>query len=566
MFTRPNWLPFVVLALSVPVTVLAQESGGQAAAGAGASQGSAVEQLIGELAGLRARIADVDAKIDGVTNAQRIVFEFQRRERWRAHHERLNQLGVAVEQVGLATLDSSIVAFAREALEAELEAKHAGLTDVRVEALDQLDTVSETPPELLVEAEIRFSQINREIDVLMRAIAEDYDLAPALGMNLAEAAAAHDSAMVERAELVSAALEYGHDQVAEFRSWMGKPGVDTVAVSYRISAAEERITGSTASLEAMSGLLERRGIDVSYYRRLVLATTGVITTEVLDTRVLGGLLAQWGTLAREWLIANVGVLVLRLLLIILVLFIAGRAARVARAAARQGVKHLELSSLIKNLVVSGASKSTWVIALFVILSILGIDLGPALAGLGIVGFVVGFALQDTLANFASGLMIMIYRPFDVGDFVTAGGVTGKVKDLTLVSTVIQTLDNKRIMIPNGKVWGDVINNATAERVRRVDMVFGISYSDDVDEARAVLEDVLSEDDRVLADPAPMVRVESLGDSSVNLFCRPWCRTEDYWDLYWDLTRVVKKRFDSEGITFPFPQRDVHVHNEGAPSS
>jgi small conductance mechanosensitive channel len=230
------------------------------------------------------------------------------------------------------------------------------------------------------------------------------------------------------------------------------------------------------------------------------------------------------------------------------------------------VKRLELSSLIKNLVVSGASKSTWVIALFVILSILGIDLGPALAGLGIVGFVVGFALQDTLANFASGLMIMIYRPFDVGDFVTAGGVTGKVKDLTLVSTVIQTLDNKRIMIPNGKVWGDVINNATAERVRRVDMVFGISYSDDVDEARAVLEDVLSGDDRVLADPPPMVRVESLGDSSVNLFCRPWCRTEDYWDLYWDLTRVVKKRFDSEGITFPFPQRDVHVHSEGAPSS
>ena len=126
--------------------------------------------------------------------------------------------------------------------------------------------------------------------------------------------------------------------------------------------------------------------------------------------------------------------------------------------------------------------------------------------------------------------------------------------------------NRRIIVPNGKVWGDVINNATAERIRRVDLVFGISYGDDVDHAMRVLEDVIAKDERVLEEPAPMVRVDSLGDSSVNIFCRPWCRTDDYWDIYWEMQATVKKRFDAEGISIPFPQRDVHLYNENPASS
>jgi small conductance mechanosensitive channel len=193
------------------------------------------------------------------------------------------------------------------------------------------------------------------------------------------------------------------------------------------------------------------------------------------------------------------------------------------------------------------------------LSQLGISLGPLLAGLGIAGFIVGFALQDTLSNFASGLMILIYRPFDVGDFVNAGGVQGKVDRMSLVNTTFKTLDNQVIVVPNNMIWQQVITNLTAQHTRRVDLTFGISYSDDIDKAKAILHEVVDQHDAVLSNPEPNIRVGALGSSSVDLICRPWVRTDDYWDTYWDLTETVKKRFDQEGITIPFPQQDVHLH-------
>jgi small conductance mechanosensitive channel len=522
-----------------------------------------LQSLVEELTASERRVDEIEQNLAVAEGAQIGLFEFQRRRRWIEHHDILVRLGEEIGRVGAENVDSATVAFAAAALERELLVGREWLADVRGEAFALLEELPFTAPDSLVEKEIEFSALNAGIDQLMAALADDYELAPTLGLDVAEEAAAHDSASVERAELLSAVLEFAQSEIEEYRSWLVKPGVDTVAVDFRIAAAEERVTGMTASLEAMSELLARRGFDTAEYRRLIVATTGVITTEVLDTRVLGGLLAEWGVAATEWLMSNLTTLLFRAVLILLLFVAAVWLSRVFQSTVRKGIARLQLSSLVKNLIVSGSGKLVWLVAALFVLSVVGVDLGPMLAGLGIVGFVVGFALQDTLANFASGLMIMIYRPFDVGDFVTTGGVTGKVKDLTLVSTVIQTLDNKRIIVPNNKVWGDVINNATAERIRRVDLVFGISYADDVDQARAVLEDLVAHDERVLTDPEPMVRVDSLGDSSVNLICRPWCRTEDVWELKWDLTRAVKKRFDAEGITIPFPQRDVHVYQEGA---
>jgi small conductance mechanosensitive channel len=184
-----------------------------------------------------------------------------------------------------------------------------------------------------------------------------------------------------------------------------------------------------------------------------------------------------------------------------------------------------------------------------------------LAGLGVAGFIVGFALQDTLGNFASGGMILIYRPYDVDDYVEVAGAAGLVKKMTLVSTTIVTFDNQTLVIPNSKIWGDVIKNVTHQRVRRVDMEFGISYGDDIDKAQSVLQSVLDEHDKILPKPEPLIVVNSLGDSSVNIAVRPWVRTEDYWSVYWDLTKAVKQRFDREGISIPFPQRDVHFYGE-----
>ena len=204
-----------------------------------------------------------------------------------------------------------------------------------------------------------------------------------------------------------------------------------------------------------------------------------------------------------------------------------------------------------------------IFGVLVALSQMGISVGPLLAGLGVAGFIVGFALQDTLANFASGLMILLYRPFDVGDLVETGGVFGKVQDMSLVNTTILTVDNQTLVVPNSKIWGDVIKNVTAQNVRRVDMVFGIGYADDIPKAEGILGDIVTRHEKVLEEPAPVVKLHELGDSSVNFVVRPWVKRDDYWDVYWDITREVKMRFDAEGVSIPFPQRDVQLYTEAA---
>ncbi|MDG2012111.1 MAG: mechanosensitive ion channel family protein [Pirellulaceae bacterium] len=195
------------------------------------------------------------------------------------------------------------------------------------------------------------------------------------------------------------------------------------------------------------------------------------------------------------------------------------------------------------------------------LAALGVQVGPMVAALGAGGFIIGFALQETLGSFASGMMIMVYRPFDVDDFVTVAGETGTVKEMSLVSTKLLTPDNKVLVIPNKKAWGDTITNFTGCGVRRVDLIFGIGYEDDIQRAIDVLKEVAGQHPKVLSEPDLKVNVHELADSSVNLFCRPWVNTADYWVVYWDLMRQVKERFDSEGISIPFPQRDIHLQTE-----
>jgi small conductance mechanosensitive channel len=199
-----------------------------------------------------------------------------------------------------------------------------------------------------------------------------------------------------------------------------------------------------------------------------------------------------------------------------------------------------------------------VIGVLIAISQTGISLAPLLAGLGILGFIVGFALQDSLANFASGMLILLYRPFDVGDVVEAGGVSGKVSHMSLVNTTFITFDNKRLIVPNNMIWGSVITNLTAQLTRRVDLVFGISYQDDIERAESVFRDVLNAHELVLDTPEPLIKVHELGDSSVNMIVRPWVKTDDYWDVYWDLMKAIKLALDKEGISIPFPQREVHM--------
>jgi small conductance mechanosensitive channel len=173
---------------------------------------------------------------------------------------------------------------------------------------------------------------------------------------------------------------------------------------------------------------------------------------------------------------------------------------------------------------------------------------------------VGFDLQDVLSNFASGVMILIYRPFDVGDTIEVPDVSGKVQHMNLVSTIILTYDNQKLVVPNNKIWGNIIRNVHSEKIRRVDLTFGIGYDDDIDHAEQVLREILESHEMVLDEPKFTIKLHALNESSVDFIVRPWTLTENYWDVHWDVTRTVKERFDAEGISIPYPQRDVHVQN------
>jgi len=237
-------------------------------------------------------------------------------------------------------------------------------------------------------------------------------------------------------------------------------------------------------------------------------------------------------------------------------------ARIVRRWARRVFERVPtLSKLLQGFLAMVVYWITLAIGLMVVLAALGVNITPLFALVGGASFIIAFAMQETLGNLAAGLMIMINRPFDEGDYVTIGGKGGTVRKVSVVATTIATPDNQVIIIPNSKVWGDVITNVTASDTRRVDMVFGIGYEDSIEKAQQVLERVVSEHPKVLSDPEPLIRVNELGESSVNFIVRPWVKAEDYWDVYWDLTAKVKEVFDANGLTIPFPQTEMRIKGD-----
>ena len=191
---------------------------------------------------------------------------------------------------------------------------------------------------------------------------------------------------------------------------------------------------------------------------------------------------------------------------------------------------------------------------------LGIQTTSFIAILGAAGLAIGLALQGSLANFAAGVLMLLFRPFKVDDYIEGGGTAGTVKEIQIFNTILISPDNKTIIVPNAKMTSDKIVNYAQQGTRRVDMTFGIAYDSDIDHAKNILWDILNNDPRILPEPKPMVVVLALADSSVNIACRPWLNAADYWDFYFDMMETVKKRFDAGGITIPFPQRDVHVYS------
>ena len=203
-----------------------------------------------------------------------------------------------------------------------------------------------------------------------------------------------------------------------------------------------------------------------------------------------------------------------------------------------------------------------VLLLFVIIAAigqLGIETTSFIAVFGAAGLAVGLAMQGSLSNFAAGVLIVLFRPYRVGDFIEAAGINGVVEQVQILTTVLKTGDNKQIIVPNGQIMDSIITNYSANDTRRVDMVVGVSYSDDLDKVRSTIRELVAAEERILDEPACTIAVSALADSSVNFVVRPWVKTSDYWGVMFDLTEAIKKRFDKEGISFPFPQQDVHLY-------
>ena len=321
-------------------------------------------------------------------------------------------------------------------------------------------------------------------------------------------------------------------------------------------------------LRQLVGSMERLEVDTRNYRAILLKNSSGVSVGMFDSDVVVQIVRDGWRKTRESVVQNSPDIALKLLVFLIVLLVFRMLSRLIRKAVGATLERssADLSNLLKDILISASGGTVMIVGVLMALSQIGISLAPMLAGLGVAGFIVGFALQDTLGNFAAGAMILVYRPYDVDDFVEVTGASGLVKKMTLVSTTITTFDNQTLVVPNSKIWGDVIKNVTAQKLRRVDLEFGISYGDDILNAERVLSDIVTKHEMVLSEPEPNIRLHTLGDSSVNFIVRPWVKTEDYWAVYWDLTREVKVRFDREGISIPFPQRDVHVYNEASTRS
>lgn len=431
------------------------------------------------------------------------------------------------------------------------EAAKATTTDNPVISLEELQIILNpmTKEELFVEADgwlMLLQKAAKQVSIAKLKVLNDNKK---IDTQEAKEEEANHSSAVEKPEetKLDAITEHKEDILGN----LGQFRKDRRAIIERLNVVISEINRKIGLDENGKELAE-----VMPYRRYI-DTVGGIKLDLSDSKstwlsVKDYLLSEDGGM--KWLI-NAGIF-LAILFVFMIL------SKILSNAVKKALSYTESSSKILNdFFINSVGRLTIAVGILVAISAIGISVAPIMAIIGAAGFVVAFALQGTLSNFASGIMIMLYRPFDVKDLVEVAGIVGKVQSMTLVSTTIMTADNKLMIVPNNAIWGDVITNAHYSKERRVDMVFGIGYNDDIEQAMQVMNQILSDHPAVLETPKSVVQVSELADSSVNFICRPWVKTADYWNVYWDVTRAVKEQFDAAGISIPFPQTDVHIHQQ-----
>jgi len=417
-------------------------------------------------------------------------------------------------------------------------------------------------PEEVVEIEDRQVTLDERLNRALSVFISQLEAMDGFGLDTVAERGFLESFLQERAALLAGRIELAREHLTAFER-RTRASSDDSGLAAELDLDRQRLDGQIANLDAIAGIMESLEMDTADYRQLLFEETGEVTIGLMSGDVIAGLFSTWTDKTVDWITTSGPRIFFKTNLFLLILVVFRFLSWISRKVVRKAIQtsSLEVSQLLERTALSVTGAAVMVFGILVALSQFGFKVGPLLAGLGVVGFIIGFALQDTLGNFAAGVMILLYRPYDVGDLIEVAGGTGKVHDMTLVATTVLTLDHRTLVIPNNKIWGDVIQNVTAQRVRRIDMVFGIAYSDDISNAERVLQEIVDGHEKVLDDPESIVRLHNLGDSSVDFAVRPWVSTDDYWDVYWDITRAVKIRFDAEGISIPFPQRDVHVIEE-----
>jgi small conductance mechanosensitive channel len=509
-----------------------------------------------DLEELRAKIAGYEGSAASTMLQKELV---ERRSRYRRAIVELVDLVVDGTDSGADVAQARSVA--TQALEQDADVIRQELKAVGARILELVESMDGSSAEAADKARKERDSALPVSNRLLKELDTNIDARQRLGLDVEADLAYLTESLKSRSKMVAGALQNTKHDIEEI---VTRPGADQDAQAQKELAqlkAQRELLAETQGLNV--DLMDERGLETVQLRQGIISATGKISDDILNRAVATGLIEEWTAEGADWLRSNGATLFFQVLIFLLILLAFWILARIGRGLVRRGLNRskLNVSSLARDFFIKMTGRLILLLGFIIAIAQLGIEVAPLLAGLGIAGFVIGFALQDTLSNFASGMMILIYRPFDVGDVIEAGGVMGTVDQMNLVATMVLTFDNQLLVVPNKQIWGGVIRNVTHQATRRVDLTFGIGYSDDISKAEKVLADIVSSHEKVLKHPEPVIRLHELGDSSVNFVVRPWSKTGDYWDVYWDITREVKRRFDQEGISIPFPQRDVHIYRE-----
>ncbi len=549
----------VLCLLSHPVGAEQQEVANIAAA-----ESSAAKEIAGRLHQLTQDIASIQmlaTQLDGAPSVDRESLSY-----WR--DTRSLETLAAVDKIAILVAELPKSDPRRLDLESRMLEDFRWLGRSVYTRIDELDKKivtattkleSKQGPDLVLADSVIYKMESTR-DLFLRAMVDHIETRESLGLSTEHTMPPLKLRLILQAESVAGRLVFVSALLKDLgqRLAQDKENSDLLVVHKQAAEWHEH---NLDRLRDLLSLMERVDIPVAAYRSLIVKESGGISVDMIRPDVFLELITGRSAEVKDFALKRGPDIVLNVLVFLGILLLFRLLSKLSRRSIERalGRSKWDISQLLKETLAGMSGFVVMIIGLLIALAQVGISLGPMLAGLGLAGFIVGIALQDTLANFASGAMILIYRPYDVDDYIEAAGAAGLVKKMTLVSTTINTFDNQTLIVPNRNIWGNVIKNVTAQRVRRVDLKFGIGHTENIEKAERILAEAAEAHQLVLSSPDTLIKVDSLGDSSVNLVLRPWVKTEDYWTVHWDLTRDVKLRFDAAGISIAFPQRDIHIH-------